>query len=196
MPIVVALGTSWRKSSSCFAPSTPEKKTTPVTLPPGRLRLATRPSLTGSPPLAKPSVLSRLRPWPPARRGAVADDHGHRPANQFGHQSRQPINLIVRIAVFDRDVLALDEACFLQTLAERGFNFIASKRRADVLRKIRPPAWRVAARAPQVAMQPPHRRAPREIRAVSSISPPSLSPKIAPYHTVVGGMPRCASQQI
>ena len=51
--IVVALGTSWRSSSSRFAPNTLAKKTTPVTLPPGRLRLATRPSLTGSPPVAK-----------------------------------------------------------------------------------------------------------------------------------------------
>ena len=53
MAIVVALGTSWRSNSSRFAPSTPQKKITPVTLPPGRLRLATRPSLTGSPPVAK-----------------------------------------------------------------------------------------------------------------------------------------------
>src|SRR5262249_742213 len=35
-----------------LGPSVLEKKTTPVTLPPGRLRLATRPSLTGSLPLA------------------------------------------------------------------------------------------------------------------------------------------------
>jgi hypothetical protein len=27
--------------------------------------------------------------------------------------------LIIRIAIFDRDVLPLDEACFLQALAER-----------------------------------------------------------------------------
>ena len=51
MPIVVALGTSWRSSSSRFAPNTAAKKLTPVTLPPGRFMLATRPSLTGSPPL-------------------------------------------------------------------------------------------------------------------------------------------------
>jgi len=53
-------------------------------------------------------------------RSQVPDDHGHRPANQISHQSRQPINLIVRIAIFDCDVLALDDACFLQALAERG----------------------------------------------------------------------------
>ena len=54
------------------------------------------------------------------RRIAVPDDHGHRPANQFSHQSRQSIRAIFRRAKFDRDVLALDEAGFLQALAERG----------------------------------------------------------------------------
>jgi hypothetical protein len=49
-PIVVAVGTSWRSSSSRLAPNTLAKKITPVALLPGRLRLATRPSRTGSPP--------------------------------------------------------------------------------------------------------------------------------------------------
>src|SRR5262245_1886139 len=38
---------------SCFAPSSAVTNVIPVTLPPGRLRLATRPSLTGLAPLAK-----------------------------------------------------------------------------------------------------------------------------------------------
>ena len=50
--IVTACGTSSRRSSSRFAIRVPEKKVTPVTLPPGRLMLATRPSETGSLPLA------------------------------------------------------------------------------------------------------------------------------------------------
>src|SRR6516162_7406282 len=51
--IIVALGTIWCSSSSRFAANTLLRKLTPVTLPPGRLRLATRPSLTGSPPVTK-----------------------------------------------------------------------------------------------------------------------------------------------
>ena len=51
MAIVPALGTSWRSSSSRLPPTVPAMKTTPVTLPPGRLRLVTRPSLTGSLPV-------------------------------------------------------------------------------------------------------------------------------------------------
>src|SRR5262245_29375437 len=39
------------------------------------------------------------------------------PAKKVRHQKRQPVSLIR--AVLDRDVLALDEACFLQSLAER-----------------------------------------------------------------------------
>src|SRR6266508_2525712 len=44
----VAAVTSSRRSSSRFATTSPPKKLIPVRLPPGRARLATRPSLTGS----------------------------------------------------------------------------------------------------------------------------------------------------
>jgi hypothetical protein len=43
---------------------------------------------------------------------------GPLPANQISNKSRQPMGLIFRRAVFDQDVLALDETCFLQALAE------------------------------------------------------------------------------
>jgi hypothetical protein len=49
----------------------------------------------------------------------IADDQGHRPPNQFGNERGQPM-VIFRRAQFDRDILALDKACFLQTLAEYG----------------------------------------------------------------------------
>jgi hypothetical protein len=39
--------------------------------------------------------------------------------NQISRERRQPIDLVVRPAVFDNDVLALDETCFLQTLGGR-----------------------------------------------------------------------------
>ena len=52
MATVVALGASWRSSSSRFVPSSLVVKITPVKLAPGRLRLATRPSRTGSVPVA------------------------------------------------------------------------------------------------------------------------------------------------
>ena len=49
----VSLGTSSRKSPSRLASSAKVSQLIPVTLPPGRLRLATRPSFTGSAPLEK-----------------------------------------------------------------------------------------------------------------------------------------------
>ena len=51
--MMVAVGTSSCSSSSRFGPSSTVNEVTPVTLPPGRLRLATRPTSTGSPPIAK-----------------------------------------------------------------------------------------------------------------------------------------------
>src|SRR5262245_65621189 len=47
-PTRTAPGCNSCNNPSCFAPSSAETNVTPVTLPPGRLRLATRPSLTGS----------------------------------------------------------------------------------------------------------------------------------------------------
>src|SRR5262249_12006376 len=44
----VAVGTISRRSSSRFATNSPVRKLTPVRLPPGRDRLATKPRLTGS----------------------------------------------------------------------------------------------------------------------------------------------------
>ena len=119
---------------SRFAPSSAEMKPTPVTLPPGRLRLATRPSLTGSPPVANTIGIVVVAALAASAASVFADDHGDPPANQLGHQRRQPVGLIFRPAVFDRDVLALDEACFLQALAERG-HAVRRSRRAIALRR-------------------------------------------------------------
>jgi hypothetical protein len=46
----------------------------------------------------------------------IADDQGYLPAKKVRHQKRQS-SLILGRAVLDRDVLALDEPCFLQALA-------------------------------------------------------------------------------
>jgi hypothetical protein len=51
--ITLVFGTNSRKNCSRFAPRSAAKFVTAVTLPPGRLRRATRPSLTGSLPLTK-----------------------------------------------------------------------------------------------------------------------------------------------
>src|SRR5262245_17186935 len=51
-PTPVVLGTNSQSNSNRFAASAVTRKDTPVTLPPGRLRLETRPSSTGSAPVA------------------------------------------------------------------------------------------------------------------------------------------------
>ena len=50
----------------------------------------------------------------------VRNDYVHRPTDQVSCQSYQPIMLIVSRVVFDRDVLALDEAGFFQAMAKGG----------------------------------------------------------------------------
>jgi hypothetical protein len=51
---------------------------------------------------------------------AACDDQGHLTASQIGRQFRQPIGLIVRPAIFDRHILALDVAGLFQPMAECG----------------------------------------------------------------------------
>ena len=49
----------------------------------------------------------------------LTDDHGDPLAYYVGGERRQPFELIMGEAVFDRHILALDIACVAQTLAER-----------------------------------------------------------------------------
>ena len=93
---------------------------TPVMLPPGRVRLATRPSLTGSSPTAKTIgivVVAALAARAASELPGVAIT-ATLPADQIGHQCRQSIVSAFRPAIFDRDVLALDIAGFVQALPE------------------------------------------------------------------------------
>ena len=145
-------GTSSRNSSELLRLQTGGQKITPVALPPGRLRLATRPSLTGSRPMTKTIGMVAVAAWPPAPQGCGRNDHGHLAADQIGRHRRQPIVLTFRPAVFDRDVVALDIAGLVQTFAECGSTRAFSP--ATGAREIRPPASPAAARAPQAATPP------------------------------------------
>jgi len=48
----------------------------------------------------------------------LADDHGHLPLRQIRRECWQPIELVLRPAKFNRDVVAVDEPGFLQAVAE------------------------------------------------------------------------------
>ena len=97
------------------------KKLMPVALPPGRARLATRPSLTGSSPTPKTigivvvAALAASAAALPAGRG----DNGHATADEVGHERRQAIVLALQPVVLDRHVLALDVAGFVEAFTER-----------------------------------------------------------------------------
>src|SRR5262249_24422945 len=125
--------TTSRRSSSRFAVNSALKKLIPVRLPPGRLRLATRPSLTGSSPTAKTMgivVVAAL-----AANGAVGPPPvviGDLSANQFSRQLRQPIDLILGPAVFNHHVLALDIAGVFETLVKSAQTIRVHVRRRGV----------------------------------------------------------------
>src|SRR4029077_2375077 len=113
-----AVGTNSRSSSKRFEESTPEKLVTPVRLPPGWLRLATRPSVTGSPLIRKtigtgegaglagcaastaPATLA-----PPPRYRRRRHDRRNSMQDQIGSERGQSIIVIFRPAVFDRHIL-------------------------------------------------------------------------------------------
>src|SRR5262249_45649840 len=114
-----APGRNSRKSPSCFGPSSAETKLTPVTLPPGRLRLTTRPSLTGSPTGHEDDWHRRGRGLGRERCRRIAEDRDYLPAKKVRHQNRQPVSLTLGRTVFDGDVLALDIASLLHASVER-----------------------------------------------------------------------------
>src|SRR5262245_12890038 len=111
-------GTISRISSRRFVPSSVLNKLSPMALPVA-LRLSTRPPAIGSTPVTKTIVGLGCRLCWPCRR-AIRDDKGNMTANEVGRQCWHAIELVLRPSVFDRDVLALDIAGFLQTLTERG----------------------------------------------------------------------------
>ena len=119
--ITPACGTSSDSSSSRLGISSAVSMLTPVRLPPGRARLATRPAPTGSPPPMKTIGIVEVALFA-ASAAAVPPCHDHvdLAADEVGGQCGQPIIVALRPAVFDRHVLSLDVAGFAQSLAERG----------------------------------------------------------------------------
>ena len=114
-------GTSSRKSPSRFGSIRLDRSVTPVTLPPGRLKLATKPWLTGSPPIPKTIGIVAVARLAASERGVAANrcEHVHPATHQIGGERRQFAVFAARPAVLDRDVLALAKAALLETLPKR-----------------------------------------------------------------------------
>src|SRR5262245_35866034 len=112
-----ACGSRSRVSSRRFTAISAATKLAPVRFAPGRLRLATRPLVTGSAPLVK---TIGIRPLRNLRRDVAAGyDHGDLIAHQIGRQRRQSVVVTFGPAVLDQHVLALNIAGFLQASADR-----------------------------------------------------------------------------
>src|SRR5258708_30484748 len=96
------LGTNSWSSPSCFAAKSIDVKVTPVILPPGRLRLATKPVLTGSLP-----VTNRIGVVVVAALAACTTEtvfptiKCDLAGRQIGRKPRQPIRTIISEAIID-----------------------------------------------------------------------------------------------
>jgi hypothetical protein len=106
---------------SPMVPAAVSKKLTPVALPPGLARLATRPSLTGSSGTVKTMgivVVAALAACAAKLPAGVAITHAT--THQVTHDRRKAMELALQPVVLDRYVLALEVAGFVEALAERG----------------------------------------------------------------------------
>ena len=96
-----------------------EEVDTPVTLLPGRVRLATKPELDWVIGTARKTIgmVSSSRHGCRRRQQRFTTrDHGHLPPEQVSCQCWQAIVLAIGPAIFNRDVLVYDIAGFIQAL--------------------------------------------------------------------------------
>ena len=117
------------------------------------------------------------------RRRAGRDNHAHLTTNQIGGQRRQAIVVILGETVFDRYVLAIDVARFLQPLPERR-HAKGVRTRPNRAPDTQPPALPPAAARARRAAQQRHRPPPRVVRNVRlpmleiTTPPPRRSPSL------------------
>src|SRR5947209_16214865 len=98
--MMVAVGTNSCANSNRFGITSTYNWVTPVTLPPGRLRLATRPICTGSLAVVKTMGIVVIAAFTACTPGLLA--------NQLSRQRRHSVVLPARPAILNRHVLTLD----------------------------------------------------------------------------------------
>ena len=119
--MTLAAGTSSCSKASRFATDSTLNQLMPVTLPPGRLRLDTKPTSTGSCPLLKTigiDVVAALAASPDSTVPVAAMTLTWR-LNQIGGERGQLARVAVRPPVFDGNILALDISKFTQSPPKR-----------------------------------------------------------------------------
>ena len=127
--MTASLGASSCNSPSCLAAKSPTVWTTPVTLPPGRLRLTTKPVLTGSKTGGEDDRDRRSGRFGDRRRKSVGHDHGDLAADELRRHRRKPIIPILGKAILDSDVLPLDKSGLVQALPECANQVLGAGRR-------------------------------------------------------------------
>ena len=164
-PRAPAPGTVSLSSSSRFPLKPMHRSLVPVTFPPGRARLATRPSPTGSLAAAKTIGMVVVAAWRPGRWRILGHDNVRLEPDQLGRERREPLVPPLSLAALDDEVLALQVAELLQPLPEGhegqdvGVDGSQKPDRGDFRRRL-PPAT-AAARTPPAARAQPRPRPPR-----------------------------------
>src|SRR4029077_7776334 len=106
-----ASGSNSRSMSSFVATKSAENPTTPVRLPPGRLRLVAKPNCTGSTPMWKTIGMVAVAALAASVAGVPTLTIAGDPAvDEIDRQRRQAVVLAVCKAIFDRHVLTFDVA--------------------------------------------------------------------------------------
>src|SRR5262249_9691905 len=113
-----ALGTRSCSRPSRLAITSATKKLMPVTLPPGRARLVTRPNFTGS-STTQITWGRGGRSFCKRRSSEGRGDHGHAAADEIGDDRRHAIVLAFKPMVLHHHVLALDIAGLVKAFTER-----------------------------------------------------------------------------
>ena len=119
-PTRASLGTASLSISSLLVFSSALNSTSPVTLPPGRARLATKPAPTGSPAFVITMGMVVVAFFAANADGVPADhDQINLKTNQVRRKLRQALRLLLGKSVLDGDILSLDPSKLAQLLPER-----------------------------------------------------------------------------
>src|SRR5262249_20695865 len=108
------VGTNSRRSSSRFAVNSPLTRLTPVRLPPGWARLATRPVRTGSSEMRNTMGMLVVAPFAGRAAGGFTAITATRRRTKSAASSGSRSKLVLGPAVHNRDVLSFDKAGILQ----------------------------------------------------------------------------------
>ena len=119
-PTRASLGTASLSISSLLVFSSADKLEKPVTLPPGRARLATKPAPTGSPTFVITMGMVVVALLAANAAGRPCDhDQINLKTNQVRRKLRQALRLSLRKSVLDGDILSLNPSKLAQLLQER-----------------------------------------------------------------------------